>query len=540
MPYPCAVPGINLSDYGSRLPRAGWPGPCAGSYARVKINDAGAAVSVDVALAELVGLIMRANERDGYHYRPGDTGAYNCRKIGGTNSWSLHAYGLAIDENWQSNPYTSPLRTDKPAWLVQRWNRYGFAWGGHYSGKQDAMHFEFMGTPAQALQALALARAELGGAAPQPTPGVTWLPSPSVSPITGAREVPGFDCSYTKPGWVEMRSGGYKFMIGYVSPKSEKNLSAGNIADYRNAGMAVGLVWESAAGRALEGAAAGGADGAEADRQADALGYPTDAVLFFAVDVDTTSGNFGAIGAYAGAFNQATKRPVGIYGEFDVIEQFVTPGQQPVQYGWQTAAWSRDPNTAQPRLSGKANLYQRTGHPTWPVPGGVAANAFDENVALSPVPLFGWRGSDPKPAQDAGDEQADPQAREDQTNLNDTGFDCGTPDGFWGDKSTAACSAFQRAAGIAVDGVCGDQTRAMLRKVPSWHSAGPNVADDPGGYPASQWQQKLKDHGWRIAVDNEWREHSKSILSQYQADKGLVVDGLRGPSSWTSLYCTVN
>jgi hypothetical protein len=77
MAFPCAIPGINLSDY-SRLPRAGWPGPCAGAYVTVKINDAGAKVTVDAAIAELVGLIMRANERDGYHYRPGDTGAYNC------------------------------------------------------------------------------------------------------------------------------------------------------------------------------------------------------------------------------------------------------------------------------------------------------------------------------------------------------------------------------------------------------------------------------------------------------------------------------
>jgi peptidoglycan hydrolase-like protein with peptidoglycan-binding domain len=76
-----------------------------------------------------------------------------------------------------------------------------------------------------------------------------------------------------------------------------------------------------------------------------------------------------------------------------------------------------------------------------------------------------------------------------------------------------------------------------LHKVPSWHSGG-NIPDDPGGYPASQWQQKLKDHGWRIDVDNAWGAHSKSILSQFQADKGLTVDGLRGPASWTCLYCT--
>lgn len=169
MAFPCAVPGINLSDYG-QMPRAGWPGPCAGSYVTVKINDAGARVTVDAAIGELVGLIMRANERDGYHYRPADTGAQNCRKIAGSNAWSLHAFGIAIDENWSTNPMARPLRTDKPEWLIRRWNRYGFAWGGNYTGSTppDTMHFEFMGTPAQALAAVILARAELGGGAVAP------------------------------------------------------------------------------------------------------------------------------------------------------------------------------------------------------------------------------------------------------------------------------------------------------------------------------------------------------------------------------------
>jgi hypothetical protein len=180
MAFPCAIPGINLSDY-SRLPRAGWPGACAGSYARVVINSAGAAVSVDAAIAELVGLIMHANERDGYHYRPGDTGAYNCRKISGSSVWSNHAYGLAIDENWSTNPMARPLKTDKPSWLIQRWNRYGFAWGGNYTGSTppDTMHFEFMGTPAQAAAATALARAELGGGGSGPVPVAPPTPAPA-------------------------------------------------------------------------------------------------------------------------------------------------------------------------------------------------------------------------------------------------------------------------------------------------------------------------------------------------------------------------
>lgn len=166
--------GLNLSDY-SRLPSGkGWGQPCTAARATVTLTYA--RVTVDARIAELVGLVMRACEARGYIFRAADTGAYNCRKIAGTNTWSNHAWALAIDVNWQSNPYTTAWRTDIPDWMHNLWNRYGFAWGGDYTGgKRDFMHFEFMGTPQQAQLALALARAELAGVTPLPTP----VPTPA-------------------------------------------------------------------------------------------------------------------------------------------------------------------------------------------------------------------------------------------------------------------------------------------------------------------------------------------------------------------------
>jgi len=201
------------------------------------------------------------------------------------------------------------------------------------------------------------------------------------SPITGVTENPGFDSSFTNPDAAAMAAAGYTFAIGYVSPNPAKNLTADVMAAYSDAKILVGLVWESTAGRALAGKSAGAADGRAAEDQANALGYPVDAVLFFAVDRNTSAGDYAAIQAYAEAFNKATRRPVGIYGEADVIDHFVTPGAEPVQYGWQTAAWSAG------RLSARAHLYQRVGHPGWPVPAGTSAHAFDEDVAILPLPL---------------------------------------------------------------------------------------------------------------------------------------------------------
>jgi hypothetical protein len=384
--YPCAIGGINLTDYSRNPEGKGWGPHCGGPFTTITLSN-GVKLTVDHRIAELATLIMNANLRDGYAYRQADTGAYNCRYISGTTVWSNHAWGLAIDGNWSTNPQRSPLTTDQPVWLRQRWNRYGFAWGGNYNPPTlpDAMHDEFMGTPDQAVAATNLARTELaGGGTPPPAAG--GYPAPTRSPNTGNFEIPGFDCSYSKPGWMEMRAAGYTFMLGYVSPNPAKNLSASNFYDYHvRAGMAVGLVWESTIGRALQGSAAGTADGKAAELQANTIGYPTDAVIFFAVDQDTTSASYAAIQSYANSFNLNTRRPVGIYGEADVVDHFVTPGVQPVRYGWQTAAWSAG------RLSGKAGLYQRTGHPGWPVPAGVAATAFDEDVAISRIPLAGWQ-----------------------------------------------------------------------------------------------------------------------------------------------------
>jgi LAGLIDADG-like domain len=79
------------------------------------------------------------------------------------NSWAL-----AIDINSLANPYQFPRRTDMPTWMPLLWNRYGFAWGGNYNndgsnGKADSMHYEFMGTPADADAMTALASSELTG-----------------------------------------------------------------------------------------------------------------------------------------------------------------------------------------------------------------------------------------------------------------------------------------------------------------------------------------------------------------------------------------
>lgn len=106
-----------------------------------------------------------------YRVRREDTGAYNCRKITGGSGYSLHAYGpgskftfwtivsiatsLAVDINWQTNPYGSRLVTDMPRAMVDEIEAIRtvsgaqvWRWGGYYAGNKDAMHYEIVCSPA--------------------------------------------------------------------------------------------------------------------------------------------------------------------------------------------------------------------------------------------------------------------------------------------------------------------------------------------------------------------------------------------------------
>lgn len=161
---------VNVRDY-SRTPAqrgwgAGWPScaGAAGNLVTVTADRSGARFNVHRRIAVLVDALIDWTEAQGYLGKPGQCGAYNCRPIAGTDTSSLHAWALALDWNWIDNPYTSTGRHTMPDWMPQRWARYGFGWGGWYSGaRKDFMHLEFMGGPADADELTALALAELRG-----------------------------------------------------------------------------------------------------------------------------------------------------------------------------------------------------------------------------------------------------------------------------------------------------------------------------------------------------------------------------------------
>jgi hypothetical protein len=93
-----------------------------------------------------------------------NTSAYNGRYVNGTQNWSMHAYGLAIDINTVENPWVSGNDVSPPNGrpyadrsrqatgmihagdaVVRAFASIGWKWGGSWPGGKDYQHFSSTG-----------------------------------------------------------------------------------------------------------------------------------------------------------------------------------------------------------------------------------------------------------------------------------------------------------------------------------------------------------------------------------------------------------
>jgi hypothetical protein len=126
--------------------------------------------SIRTEIHDLAVLLIAATAARGYPPKAGQCFGFACRmtkRADGsfTTTPSNHSWGLAFDYNTLENVYGAPesasVIATKQKWMPALWHDYGFRWLG--PAIADWEHFDFCGTPTDAVQMTAKARTNLGG-----------------------------------------------------------------------------------------------------------------------------------------------------------------------------------------------------------------------------------------------------------------------------------------------------------------------------------------------------------------------------------------
>lgn len=154
----------------------------------------------------------------------------------------------------------------------------------------------------------------------------------------------------SSPSAAAMLAAGFTFMARYLAPlPNPKVLTPFEAARLSAGGVLLVSVFESTAGRALEGALAGAADVAVAVGQARACGQPEGRPIYFAVDVAADPQR--VLAYFQDVAMGSWPYTVGVYGDDRVVDTVMEAGF--ALWGWQTAAWSAG------RITPRAHVYQQ-------------------------------------------------------------------------------------------------------------------------------------------------------------------------------------
>ena len=144
--------------------------------------------------------------------------------------------------------------------------------------------------------------------------------------------------------------------------------------------------------------------------------------------------------------------------------------------------------------------------------------------------------------------------QEAQTLLNQLGYDCGVVDGIFGAQTEAAVKAFQKDAGLKVDGIVGIATWAALEAGEVTQPEEPTEPETP--VEPEEPEQTSHPEIWSGSVGDAVRE-AQTLLNKlgydcgevdgifgwktleavkaFQEDAGLKVDGIIGVATWAAL-----
>lgn len=163
--------------------------------------------------------------------------------------------------------------------------------------------------------------------------------------------IDGIDYSYWRPTRNGIAATGAKFVVRYLcQAASGKRLSTAEAAQIRSWGVDLVLVWEEhhTAGEVgnsaevLAGESSGKSVAEQAVAQAKAIGYPSGASIYFAVDFDATPAQItsGVLPYFRGIRSTIGPYSLGAYGSRRVLAALFDAGL--IDYGWQPYAWNPD------------------------------------------------------------------------------------------------------------------------------------------------------------------------------------------------------
>ncbi len=225
---------------------------------------------------------------------------------------------------------------------------------------------------------------------------------------------------------------GVRFCCRYL-----KNLTAREVAALHAAGLAVVLIFETIARRALDGQVAGAADGAAAKRQALALGAPRGAAVYATADWDVSAAEEPLVISYAAAFAAALAPELrfGFYANGAVCQTLLSSGVTSLTW---LAGGGAMRGTTDFKASGRATLLQDVGDRrdlNLPI---------DIDTDVAPFADYGQWPPGEIPVQPPVDDSIIAAVRALQTALAAGGYYRGAIDGIWGQHSADAMNAWKR------------------------------------------------------------------------------------------------
>lgn len=169
------------------------------------------------------------------------------------------------------------------------------------------------------------------------------------------------------PG-ADVLAAGFSFALRYLAPGGDslpsKQLTPDEAANDIAAGLGLVSNWESTGVDAEQGFAAGVADAQASAAQHALCGGPANRPIFFSLDWDEDDSQDTAVFAYfQGVASIIGLARTGAYGGYWIIKRLFDAGL--ITWGWQTEAWSSDPNHLGPDgpdgtyLDPRAQILQR-------------------------------------------------------------------------------------------------------------------------------------------------------------------------------------